>query len=125
MVEFALVLPILLVLLLGIMDFGWLFAGYLELQNVARDEARYAAVNKITDKTVFEQRVKDRMTILDPIKVVFNYTNSELYQPNLSQAEYVEVNLGYPMKMMTPFIGSLVGDPIDLQSKMDMRVEWR
>ncbi|MHB1344285.1 MAG: TadE/TadG family type IV pilus assembly protein [Thermoleophilia bacterium] len=45
MVEFALVLPVLLVLLLGIIDFGLYFYNDLQLTHVARDAARYASVN--------------------------------------------------------------------------------
>ena len=45
MVEFALVLPILLILLFGIIDFGLYFYNDLQLTQAARDAARYASVN--------------------------------------------------------------------------------
>lgn len=45
MVEFALVLPVLLLLLLGIIDFGFYFYNDLQLTQAARDAARYASVN--------------------------------------------------------------------------------
>lgn len=45
MVEFALVLPILLMLLFGIIDFGLYFYNDLQLTHAARDAARYASVN--------------------------------------------------------------------------------
>ena len=45
LVEFALVLPILLVVLIGIMDFGRAFFVYSEVSNAAREAVRYAAVN--------------------------------------------------------------------------------
>lgn len=44
--EFALVLPILLVLLLGLIDFGLYFYNDLQLTHVARDAARYASVGR-------------------------------------------------------------------------------
>jgi Flp pilus assembly protein TadG len=44
-VEFALVLPLLLVLLLGIIDFGLYFYNDLQLTHVARDAARYLSVD--------------------------------------------------------------------------------
>jgi uncharacterized membrane protein len=44
-VEFALVLPILLVLLLGIIDFGLYFYNDLQLTQAARDAARYLSVD--------------------------------------------------------------------------------
>jgi Flp pilus assembly protein TadG len=44
-VEFALVLPILLLVLFGIIDFGLYFYNDLQLTHVARDAARYLSVN--------------------------------------------------------------------------------
>jgi Flp pilus assembly protein TadG len=43
-VEFALVLPLLLVIVMGIMDFGLYFYNDLLLTHAARDAARYASV---------------------------------------------------------------------------------
>lgn len=44
-VEFALVLPILLVILMGVIDFGLYFYNDLQLTHVARDAARYLSVS--------------------------------------------------------------------------------
>ena len=49
MVEFALILPILLLILCGIIDFGWLFYNQLALNNICREGARYAVVNTAED----------------------------------------------------------------------------
>lgn len=45
MVEFALVLPLLLALLCGIVDFGWLYYNQITLNNAAREGARYAVIH--------------------------------------------------------------------------------
>ena len=45
MVAFALVLPLLLALLCGIIDFGWLYYNQITLNNAAREGARYAVVH--------------------------------------------------------------------------------
>ena len=45
MVEFALILPIFLLILCGIIDFGWLFYNQISLNNACREGARYAVVN--------------------------------------------------------------------------------
>lgn len=47
-VEFALVVPILLTLLLGIMEFGWLVRNSLTLSNAAREGARVASLGRTT-----------------------------------------------------------------------------
>ncbi|MEA3338815.1 MAG: TadE family protein, partial [Chloroflexota bacterium] len=41
-VEFALVLPILLLLLFGIIEFGRIFQAWLTIENAARQAARFA-----------------------------------------------------------------------------------
>lgn len=46
LVEFALVLPMLLLVLLGIVEFGLYFYNDLQLTQVARDAARYASVGE-------------------------------------------------------------------------------
>ena len=44
-VEFALVLPILMVVLFGIIDFGWIFYSTAMVANSAREGARFAVMN--------------------------------------------------------------------------------
>ena len=48
LVEFALILPILLAMLLGIIEFGWLAKNHLALANAAREGARAASLGKST-----------------------------------------------------------------------------
>ena len=45
LVEFALVLPVIIFLLMAIMEGGRIFSAYVELQSVARDGARYASIH--------------------------------------------------------------------------------
>jgi len=44
-VEFAIVLPLFLALLFGVMETGWLFAQLVEVRNAAREGARLAVVD--------------------------------------------------------------------------------
>ena len=44
-VEMAMVAPLLVLLLLGIVEFGWKFAETTEIRHAARDAARFAAVS--------------------------------------------------------------------------------
>jgi hypothetical protein len=46
LVEFALVAPLLFVLLFGMIEFGWLFGQFNEVRHAAREGARYAAVSR-------------------------------------------------------------------------------
>jgi Flp pilus assembly protein TadG len=51
MIEFALVSPLLLALLLGTLQFGYSFYTYNNLQKAVRDGARYAASHEYPSKT--------------------------------------------------------------------------
>ena len=52
MVEFALVLPVLLLVLLAIMKFGLLFENYLTLTDAVRSGARTLAIGRGTSECV-------------------------------------------------------------------------
>ena len=45
LVEFALVLPLLLLILCGKIDFGWIYYNRITLSNAAREGARYAVIH--------------------------------------------------------------------------------
>lgn len=51
LVEFALIVPILLFLIVAVIDFGWLFMAQIRVTNAAREAARYYAVHKDTGST--------------------------------------------------------------------------
>ena len=123
-VEFALVLPVFIFLLLGIMEGGRIFAGYLELQNAARDGVRWAAIH--TDKTKAEitAYVKGRLTLLDEAKFddPMNVDFKRDATPN-GKDMWAELTLKYPLDILTPLISDLVGNPFNLQVKMVMRSE--
>ena len=44
MVEAALVIPLFILILCGILDFGWIFSNQLMVNNCSREGARYAIV---------------------------------------------------------------------------------
>lgn len=49
MVEFALILPIALLILMGIIQFGFLFAGHIGVTNAVRETARYGSTSPVND----------------------------------------------------------------------------
>ncbi|MCZ7664093.1 MAG: pilus assembly protein [Thermoleophilia bacterium] len=66
LVEFALVLPVLLILVMGIIDFGLYFYNDLQLTQVARDAARYASVGNVADASSAITNARLVSTTLDP-----------------------------------------------------------
>jgi len=71
LVEFALVLPILVLILLGIMQFGLLFWGQITLTQVARDAGRWAATQEECDT------VANRTAVIGQARAIA--TESSLY----------------------------------------------
>lgn len=56
LVEFALVFPLLMILILGMIEFGWILNGKITLTNAAREGARVAAIYQ--DDSKVEAAVK-------------------------------------------------------------------
>jgi len=52
LLELAIITPVLLLLIMGIVEFGWIFNGYITLTGAAREGARVAAVNGNYEKAV-------------------------------------------------------------------------
>jgi Flp pilus assembly protein TadG len=70
-VEFALVLPVLLVLIGGIIDFGFLFQRYEVVTNAAREGARLRSLAGYTD-------TQARTRVREYIRVGLNLTTAQL-----------------------------------------------
>ncbi len=120
-VEFALVLPVLIFLLLAIMEGGRIFAAYLELQNAARDGARYAAIHCPEDSEWstwvsgdLTPWIHSRLSMLSSSNLIIECTKA---------SSSVEIVLKYPLSVTTPIISSLTGNPLNLSVQMAMRRE--
>ena len=50
LIEFAMVLPLLLMLIFGIVDFGFMFQRYLVVTNAAREGARMASLQRLPEQ---------------------------------------------------------------------------
>ena len=77
MVEFALVLPVLLVVLFGIIQFGITFNHYLSLTDSVRAGARTAAVSRMSANPTLDTVNKVKAsTDLDPTKLTVTVTST-------------------------------------------------
>jgi len=65
LVEFALILPLLLLLILGIIEFGYVFTVYTGLFNAAREGSRYGVVNPWKPDDVKES-VRGKIFLVNP-----------------------------------------------------------
>jgi len=70
LVEFALLAPLLILLVLGIVEFGWLFSQNNDVRHGAREGARAAAVN-LGNNSVLRTATCDSMDLTSPVQVMF------------------------------------------------------
>jgi hypothetical protein len=87
LVEFALCVPVLLAILLGILEFAWLAKNHLTISNAAREGARAASLGKTTDEIT--ARIKNMSDTLpgvnDSTRYSFDYSYDD---PNTSGYSY-------------------------------------
>ncbi len=119
MVETALVLPIIILLLMAIIDFGLLFNHYIVLSNATREAARKAAVGA-TDVDILT--VVENMTVtLDDEHLTATVSPVKALRTHGVQ---VTVAISYDHHMLTPVIGAMFPNGFaTLESKTVMRVE--
>lgn len=122
LVEFSLVLPMLLILLFAIIDFGRAFYAYNIVTNGAREGARTAAVQRSTSDV--NTAVANATTGLESSKVTKTYSNIQG-----DQGETVTVTVNYAFSYVTPlspllslFGGSSLSTPT-ISSTAKMRLE--
>ena len=73
LVEFALVLPVLLLILVGLSEFARIFAIYSNLFNAAREGTRYGMVNA-EDTSGILSATQSKISLLDPAVVTTTVT---------------------------------------------------
>ena len=68
MVEAALVIPLFIMILVGIIDFGWIYSHQLVVNNLSRDGARYAVVHygEANLEALVTSHVEGITTVIDP-----------------------------------------------------------
>lgn len=118
LVEFALVLPIILLILLGIVDFGMLFNDYLIITNASREAVRQAVVGA-TDAQI-RSKIADMTSTLEQSRVAIVITP---VQASRHYGDEVWVSITYGHNLVTPILDLALPNPITLEAKTCMRME--
>ncbi len=118
LVEFALMIPVLLLIVVGIMEFALILSNQMILENASRECARYAVLG--ASDSQIQDYLGQLTSSLNGPDAVGTIT------PKLSSrikgiAVTIKVTYDYPM--MTPIIGNLLGNDIKLTSVTTMRME--
>ena len=111
--ELALFLPVLLLLVLVALDFGRVYLGWINLQQMARIAANFAADNALdwpADQGRYEQLLENESTLI-------NCTPDETtwdpqYGADISLGQHVTVEIQCEFTLITPIISQILGTSI-------------
>lgn len=128
-VEFGLVLPILVLLLFGIAQFGILFNNYLTLTHAAREGVRWASLEKdvgtVKAKTIIATTGLDASLVT--IRVLINGSEATLDTDGADigdQGLPAEVEVSYPVPVLALFVPVFGGsDTVTLTGRATQKIE--
>lgn len=115
LVEYALVLPIMMLILMTILDLGRAVYYYSAIHNSAREGVRYGIINP-DDPAGIEAVVRTKAVALEPAALTVVVTNPD--------EDTVQVTVTYQFTVVTPLVAPLIGsNEITLGSQAAMRIE--
>lgn len=118
LVEMALVLPLFLLLLFGVIEMGRIGYAYITVSNAARVGGRVATIGA-TDSEI-NSSVQNAATSLDTVNLAINITPTQALR--LSGQE-VTVQVTYPVQLVIPIISNVIPNPVVVSSSIVMRLE--
>ena len=137
LVEFALLVPVLLLLIFGAIEFGRVFHATHVITSAAREGARAAAVHKNNEEITI--KVKDAASsLVDPENVKLKGNSAyESSEPEVNQAVFtiidydigkrefgkVTIKIKTKIKIVVPIINSILGNEKVISSEAVMRLE--
>lgn len=110
LVEVALTFPILVMLLLGLLDFGRAYYALVILNDCAAEGAAYAATQQDGDAIELRVRWAEEESLVpmrDPDQVDVVHSPDDLSSAGVGSS--VTVTVTYQMPIYTPFVNALVG----------------
>lgn len=118
LVEFALVLPILGLLILGMIEFGWILNGQITLTNAAREGARAAVV--CTSETAAETAAT---TAVEKYKNVSGLSTIEIRTGDFDFNKTTGITTVKVTGTIKPIVGLFYTDDVSLVVTIQMRIE--
>ena len=116
MVEFALVLPILLLLIIGSMEFGLIIHKYLVVAEAAREGARSAAVGNSNATVISVVKTAASPLVAEQLTITISPTTRV-------RGDGVTVTVGTPADTITNLIRPFFPSGFTVQGVSTMRVE--
>ena len=113
LIEFAIILPLLVMMLLGIIEFGWAFAQNLEVKHIAREVGRLVTVGE-------PEAVLDARACSGTIAEV---TDASMSPGSGSTRDSVDVTITASLQQITGFFSWALGDVDNVSSTVEVRLE--
>lgn len=120
LVELALILPILLLLIFGVVEYGRIFSAYLAVTTASREGARVATVGATDTDIIAAAKLRTDAMGLKSADVIVTITPNGAGRVRGSS---VTVQVTYPVKMFDPFFTTIVGANYTVKGVTIMRVE--
>ena len=114
--EFALTLPVFMLILLIAVDFGRFAQGWVTLNNATRIAANYAGADPTASfgpGSNYETTVRNESNN-SPCAIATIPT--PIFAPDTSVGSTATVSMTCDFKLLTPFIGGFVGDPVPISA---------
>ncbi|KUK84144.1 MAG: Flp pilus assembly protein TadG [Pelotomaculum thermopropionicum] len=118
LIELALVLPLIILLVMGTMEFGRILHSYLLITNASREGAR-AGVTGADDAAII-LKTKDAAESLELTDAQINITPA---QSSRTRGIPLTVQVDYAVDLITPVLDTVVPDPFPLSAATTMRIE--
>lgn len=118
LVEFTIILPILLILVMGILEFGMMLNSYLSIENAAREGARAGIVG--TADVDIKNTMINISPSLDPKNLTVTMTPTDVTRKS---GDTLTVHVTYNHKLIVPIMSSLLHNVVVLNYETSMRVE--
>lgn len=125
LVEFAFIMPFLMLLILGIVEFAWVFATNLDVKHGAREGARVTAVNQPNGgNTALGAEICQRMDIAGEPGTTITWTGMDLVVPSgVDVGDGVQVTVTAPLSTLTGLLDWAFLGVTNLTSTVEMRIE--
>ncbi len=120
-VEMALVLPVLILLVFGIVEFGRVLHTYMIVTDLSREGARKGAVGGTDSEIVTTVENNASAAGLDIANLTVNVTPASMAKR--ARGTSVSVTVSFPVEIIAPVIGNIIGNPYTVTSHTTMRVE--
>lgn len=121
LVEFVLILPVALLLLIGFFDLGRAVFYYSSLTNAVREWTRHAIVDRELDEAMIRDELAGFAFGIDPEDITINI---DYFPENEPEKTNISIEAIYLFQPITPMIASLLGNPagIELVTQSNMRI---